>query len=242
MARRLLSLFAAVVTAALSLFVITLTANRPPGYDAARPEDRPVPGWHARHQALVAACRAGGLDVLVVGDSLTEGWDAHRDVWADRVTGRPTAFFGIGGDTTNHLLWRLAHGELDGPPPKLVVVLIGTNNPWPSDDPGNNAAGVLAVVGRVRARVPSAKVLLLGLPPRERDPDAVSRRRFTALNALLAARVEPPAVYRDIGRALLEPDGRLSEAVSDDGTHFTRRGYERWADALGPVVRELLGE
>lgn len=199
--------------------------------------------WRTRHAEFVAAKRATDFDVICLGDSLTWGWDDHRDLWAERVTARPTAFFAIGGDTTNSLLWRVDHGELDGPPPKLVVVLIGTNNRWVKDDAEDIAGGIAAVVARVRVRVPTAKVLLLGMLPQGHRPGDSGRRLFAAVNQLLMPLDDGRFVFvRDVGGCLLEPDGELTTDTSEDGTHLTRAGYERLAVALGPELRTLLGE
>jgi beta-glucosidase len=209
---------------------------------ARTPRPRDLPDWQQRHAGFVAAAR-DRHDVICLGDSITREWADHRALWAARVTRRPTAFFAIDGDTTCNLLWRIDHGELDGPPPRLVVVLVGTNNRLEHPDAADIADGIRAVVERVRAKVPTAKVLLLGVLPHGRAADGESRRLIADVNDRIAGLADGAnVVYRDFGGRLLDPDGTLSEAVSHDGTHLTRAGYERWANALGPVVRELLGE
>ena len=242
MSRRLLGLVLALIAATAVLAGVWWL--RPgPRITGVVPAAGDFPDWHRHHAGFVAASHAGTLEVVVLGDSISRGWEDHRDVWAERVTGRPTGFFAINGDTTNHLLWRLDHGELDGPPPKLVVVLIGANNWMVNGDPADVAAGVAAVVGRVRARAPTARVLVLGILPQEREPTGRYRTLFAAANARLAALGDDRRVFvRDPGVSLLEPDGTLSERVSDDGLHLTRAGYLRLADALGPVVRTILDE
>jgi lysophospholipase L1-like esterase len=143
--------------------------------------------WRARHAEFIADSQNGGYDVLCLGDSLTRGWDDHRDVWAERVTGKRTAFHAIGGETTNGLLWRLEHGETDALDPKLVVVLIGTNNRGVKDDPDDIAGGVAAVIGRIRERLPRTQILVLGLLPQGRTPHGASRRLFAEVNLRLQA-------------------------------------------------------
>ena len=122
----------------------------------------------------------------------------------------------------------------------LVVLLIGTNNRWVKDDPADIALGIAAVVERVREQLPAAKVLVLGILPQGRAADASSRRVFAGVNCRLVDLDGGPVTVRDVGGCLLEPDGTLSSAISTDGTHLTRAGYVRLADALGPLVRELL--
>lgn len=223
------------LTARLNRPVVVVTGRVPAS------SDHPV--WRQRHAEFVAASRAGNLDVICLGDSLTWGWDDHRDLWAARVTPRPTGFFAIGGDTTSHILWRVENGELDGPPPKLVWVMAGTNNRWLVDDPDDIAESVGEIVRRVRAKVPTAKVLVLGVFPQGARPSASSRAMFAEVNRRLPALADGKAVFfRDIGGCLLEPDGTLSDEVSYDETHLTRVGHERLAEALRPILRELLGD
>lgn len=246
--RRQPSFLLAVVVILLAILVpavwkVVERLNRPVGPTTGGepwPGDEPV--WHTRHAEFIADSQNGGYDVVCLGDSLTWGWDDHRDVWAERVTRRRTTFHAIGGETTNGLLWRIDHGELDGLDPKLVVLLIGSNNRWVKDDPDDIAGGVAAVVGRLRERLPRANVLLLGLLPQGWTADASSRPVFAEVNRRLAAFDSGPVSVRDVGGCLLEPDGRLSQATSTDGTHLSRGGYERLADALGPLVRERVGD
>jgi lysophospholipase L1-like esterase len=236
--RGLFVLLAVVLVAAVG---VALRLNRPAGPESGGvPWPADDPAWRRRHAEFVADSQTGGYDVLCLGDSLTWGWDDHRDVWAERVTPRRTAFHAVGGETTNGLLWRIEHGELDGLDPKLVVLLIGTNNRWVKDDPADIAGGVAAVLGRLRERLPRAKVLVLGLLPQGRNASDSSRRVFAEVNRQLVAFDGGPVSVRDVGGCLLEPDGRLTAEVSHDGTHLTRHGYERLADALGPLVRERI--
>lgn len=247
MTRRRLSLIVSlvlVVGGAVAIAVgVSVRMKSPTGPESGSvpwPSDEPI--WQTRHAEFIADSQNGGYDVLCLGDSLTWGWDDHRDVWAERVTRRRTAFHAIGNETTNGLLWRIEHGETDGLDPKLVVVLIGTNNRWVKDDPEDIAGGVAAVIGRVRERLPRAEVLVLGLLPQGRSANVESRRVFSDVNRRLAAFDGGPVAVRDVGGCLLEPDGALSEATSPDGTHLSREGYTRLADALGPLVRERVGD
>jgi beta-glucosidase len=227
----------------LALLLLLVADHAPP---AAGPltGTTPVPGdapnWLERHADFVAAV-ARGPAVVALGDSLAWGWDDHPDLWAT-VTPAPTLFAAIGGDATNQLLWRLDHGALTGPPPRLVVVQVGTNNRWVNDDPADIVAGIVAVVGRVRRRQPASRVLVVGILPQGRHPDGSSRRVFAAVNRRLPQLADGRVAVCDVGDCLLEADGTLSEAVSPDGTHLSRQGYERLAAALGPAVRAGLAD
>ena len=85
--------------------------------------------WPARHEGFVAQTKSGGIDLLFMGDSITDGWRTRgSNVWHKFYEPRHAANFGIGGDRTQHVLWRIKHGELTGIKPKVTVLMIGTNN------------------------------------------------------------------------------------------------------------------
>jgi lysophospholipase L1-like esterase len=79
---------------------------------------------------------------------------------------------GISGDFTDHILWRLKHGNLAGPPPKAVILLIGTNDLAAHRSPELTADGVRANLMLFRERPPEARILLPRLLPREQFPDS----------------------------------------------------------------------
>ena len=151
--------------------------------------------------------------------------------------------FATSHDTTSNLLWRLDHGELDGVSPKVVVVLIGTNNRKDTTQTAEDVAkGIEAVVNRIKAKQPAAKILLLGILPQGRRTSDSGRLMFDRVNALIAKLSDGETVfYRDHGPALLDADGRLTTEVSPDGTHLTRLGYERWAGVLDDDLRKVMG-
>ncbi|MGH7995417.1 MAG: GDSL-type esterase/lipase family protein [Opitutaceae bacterium] len=218
----------------------------------------PVPRdaqWMKRHDRFVARAHRGDVNVLFLGDSITDMWrDATsggaargKAVWERDFAPLGAANFGIGGDRTQHLLWRLEHGELDGISPKVVVLLIGTNNlsishetHRPRNTVKETAAGVKAVVHEILRRLPSSKILLLGLFPR-RDRWAPAPEAIAALNRRIAKLADGRRiVYLDIGSKFLEPDGTLSRTIMPDLLHPDARGYEIWANAIrGPLAKLL---
>ena len=199
--------------------------------------------FRTRHEEFLAEGRSKKFDVVCLGDSLTWGWDDHRELWKQEVTPKPTAFWAIGGDATNQLLWRIEHGELDGQSPQLIILLIGTNNPWVKYEVEDVAQSIDVVVQKVQAKCPASKLLLLGLFPQGYERLDKNRVLFDKVNHRLPAVATSRGVeYRNPGKALLEPDGVLSTTISYDGTHLTELGYRRFAEALGPIVRELLKE
>ncbi len=198
--------------------------------------------WLERHAAFLRG-RPARVDLLFVGDSITEGWLADgRATWDRAYAPRHPFNLGISGDETQHVLWRLDHGEIDGLYPKAVVLLIGTNNLGNGGHtPGQTAAGVAAVVDRLRAKLPASPVLLLGVLPRGADADDPLRRATLAVNHLIAPLGQRPGVtYLDLGDRFLRPDGVLPTAVMPDALHLSPAAYQTWAGAMEPTLATLL--
>ena len=208
---------------------------------------RPVPkteteNWMPQHEANVALARKGGIDVLFIGDSLTKCWAREgRDVWTACFEPLKAANFGISGDCTQHVLWRLQNGEVENLHPKAVILLIGTNNISKGDSPADIAWAVGAIIGEIRQRLPGSRILLLGVLPRRELPDHPDRETIRAINSILPRLQDGNHVtYLDFGDKLLQPDGRLTKQVTKDFTHLTGTGYEMFAEAILPAVESLL--
>ena len=240
------------ITSLLLLTMLSASTTLLRATDAATPEPRTVDyewmsvaTWKEKHAADVAIAQKDGMDLLFVGDSITEGWEwGDGEHWKKHFAPLGAANFGVGGDTTQNLLWRLDNGDVGALKPKVVVVLIGTNNLGRENATAAEAArGVEAVVTKLRAAFPEAKIVLHGIFPCDYSPKAEVRQRVKAVNSLLARLdgLDGKVVFRDIGPIFLEPDGSILPAVSPDGLHLTPEGYRRWASVLAPLARELLG-
>lgn len=188
-------------------------------------------GWLEKHQALVNKARKGGVRIAFFGDSITEAMDP---VELAKYFSEGSKNFGIGGDCTQHLIWRLENGELDfsSSVPELFILLIGTNNL--STCPGHEAstdqelvAGVKACVDCIRKKIPSARVLVLGILPRGLTPDDKTRQRVDSINPKLKTLADSKKVFfADLGKELLEHDGTLSYSTMPDLLHPSQeRGY-----------------
>jgi beta-glucosidase len=207
-----------------------------------------VDWWRPRHEAKLAEVRAHReagrrVDLVFLGDSITQGWEKEgQAAWAQHFARHNAVALGFGGDRTENLLWRLQHGELDGMAPRAIVMLIGTNNTGERlEDPALTLAGIRANLDEIRRRQPQAKVLLLGLFPRDEKPDGLLRRHNARINALLPALADGrQVVFLDIGPALTQPDGTLSRDILPDWLHLSPAGYERWARSLAPVLSQWL--
>ncbi|WP_170841891.1 GDSL-type esterase/lipase family protein [Sphingomonas gellani] len=196
----------------------------------------------ARKDRLI---RTGGTNLIFVGDSITDAWrsDPQREIFEDYFGRYRPYNIGIGGDETQHVLWRINHGELDGLKPKLVVLMIGTNNLANANrmSPAETADGVAAVVEAIRAKLPGSKILLLGIFPRANRSDDPLRRAVNATNAIIAGLQDRKTVYyTDIGSKFLDADGTLPGNIMPDYLHPNAKGYQIWADAVKAQVDGLV--
>lgn len=236
----------------LLLAMLSSPTNALRAEDAATPAPRSIDyewmsiaTWQKMHDEDVAIAAKGGVDVLFVGDSITEGWEWNEgEHWKKHFVPLHVANFGIGGDKTQNVLWRLDHGSVGVLQPKVVVLLIGTNNFGHDNAAAADVArGVEAVVAKLRAAFPAAKLIVHGVFPCDPSPKAEIRGRVAAVNAQLRNLDgrDGQVLFRDVGPLFLEADGSISPAVMPDGLHLSPEGYRRWASVLAPLVRELLG-
>lgn len=238
------------ITRILCLALVLACAGGSPAFGGRATEAFPRGGgypwmslaaWYRFHADDVEVAEKGDVDLLFVGDSITEGWD-NQALWRETFVPLKSANFGIGGDTTSNVLWRLQHGAAGKLAPKAVVLLIGTNNfHFNKDQPADVVDGVKAVVASLRERFPAARILVLEIFPRDELPTGESRLKVEAVNAHLPALADGQHVFvRDIGSVFLEPDGRISREIMPDFLHLSPEGYRRWAEAILPIVRPWL--
>jgi lysophospholipase L1-like esterase len=200
------------------------------------------PNWVKRHEGFVEIAKKGDVDLLFLGDSITDGWRSRgKDVWDKTYGSLKAANFGIGGDQTQHVLWRLQNGELDGIKPKLAVLMIGTNNLRGNTDE-EIVDGIKAIIAELHKHTPETKLLLLGIFPRGMKADDPNRGRLKHINSIIAGLDDGGKTikYLDIGDKFLEADGTLPKTIMPDALHPNAKGYEIWADAIAMPVQELL--
>jgi lysophospholipase L1-like esterase len=198
-------------------------------------------GFMAAHARFVEIAKQNTARVLFLGDSITAGWGAKKQIWDEAFGKYSPANFGIGGDRTQHVLWRITNGEFDGFTPKTVVLMIGTNNSG-TDSAEDIAAGVTKIVETIRQKSPGTKVLLLAVFPRGEmvAPNPV-REKLAAVNATIAKLDDGKSVhYLDIGTKFLEANGTLTREVMPDLLHLSEKGYQIWADAISPTLAKLM--
>ena len=224
---------------AVLLFLAACAAPRP--HHAAT-----IPAEHveaaARNAALADRARTSDAPVVFLGDSITEGWEnAGKKAWADGIAPFGALDLGVGGDRTEHLLWRLQTGAYDHVPVRVAVILIGTNNLGTGQTPEMTAEGVAAVVDDVMVRWPKCQVLLLAIFPRGARPDDPLRLAVSQTNPLLRDIANRDRVtWLDLGGLFLAPDGMLPPAIMPDALHLSEDGYGMEAVALKQPLTRML--
>jgi lysophospholipase L1-like esterase len=220
--------------------------------------DRPAPradqNSQIAHEQLLAKAKQGRIDVYFEGDSITRRWGATDypqllENWKKNFFGWNAADFGWGADRVENILWRLENGELDGINPKVIVLLAGTNNVGGRVPSGGADAlvedvtkGLHAVLEIMLAKAPDATIVLMGIFPRNDGMEVGPE--IDAINANLAGMADGRKIrYLNINDRLADANGKLHEGMmnANDKLHPTVEGYQVWADALKPVLTELLG-
>jgi len=207
---------------------------------------KPVPrqgGWMTRHQSFNKRVAEGNVDLVFIGDSITQGWEGGgKEVWATFYGKRNAVNLGIGGDRTQHVIWRLDHDNVKNISPKAAVVMIGTNNSG-SNTPEQIAEGVAAIVKQLRTKLPKTQVLLLAVFPRGPDKNDKRRQVNEKTNEIFKKLADGKIVhYLDIGPKFLQDDGTLTREIMPDLLHLSKKGYAIWAESIEPTLKTLLGE
>lgn len=215
-----------------------------PLHSAVSPAPRGDDWWKGRAERLNQSVKeTPDTELLFIGDSITQGWEgAGARTWQERYAPRKAVNLGIGGDRTQHVLWRLDNGNLEGIHPKAAVVMIGTNNSNGIDNTaGQIIDGVTAIVQRLRSALPDTRVLLLGIFPRGENINE-QRGKILQINQVLAKLDDGDHVhYLDIGHHFVTSQGLIPQDIMPDFLHLSEKGYQLWADAIAPKLNELLG-
>ncbi|MCX8497305.1 MAG: GDSL-type esterase/lipase family protein [Akkermansiaceae bacterium] len=217
-----------------------------PEVQASNSATLPVPnekaGWLRRHDSINERAAQGNVDLIYLGDSIVQNFEKQgRDVWNRYYSHRNALNLGISGDRTQHLLWRLDHGNVDGISPKLAIVMIGQNNG------GHNTAseiadGITAVVQRLKSKLPDTKILLLGIFQRREKPTP-ERSVLDEANSKIATLADDDKVfYMNINSIFLRSDGTIPSELMPDFEHPSPHGHRVWAEAIESKVAELMGD
>jgi lysophospholipase L1-like esterase len=213
------------------------------------------PGTEKRHESFNVISTKGEAQLVFLGDSITHGWEGKgKAVWEKHWAPLKAANFGIGGDRTEHVLWRLEHGNFDGLRPKAIVLMIGTNNTGHQGRPQKEldgavyqcsaeqtAEGIKAILAQLQQKCPDAKILVLGIFPRGANKEDKFRQQNEATNAIIKGYADGQKVFfLDVGAKFLESDGTLSKTIMPDLLHPNEKGYEIWTDAIKADVQAML--
>ena len=211
------------------------------------------PAFYTLHDEFLARGKSGPIGVLFLGDSITERWKQVPHIWEHYFDKYQPANFGISGDRTHNVIWRIENGELDGIKPRVVVLMLGTNN-----TDVHNAEQIAAadekIIGMIRKKIPGAKVLLLAIFPRDARKNAdgliieanvadVAKRAETIdkANVLLAKLDDGKQVrFLNINHVFLGRDGRIPWTIMPDQVHLSPAGYQLWAEAIDKPLAEMM--
>jgi beta-glucosidase len=215
--------------------------------------------WMPRHQAVVDRVKQGKVDLIMIGDSITHGWEnPGKQMWDKYYAPRNAVNMGFSGDSTQHVLWRLQNGEIENIKPKLAVIMIGTNN---SNDLNTSAEqianGIKAIVCQLRTKLPETKILILAIFPRgsaeqmkDKKSDAVLNPQWAKNNeaSMLASKIADNKMifYLDINKKFLKEQlykkSVLTREIMPDLLHPNEKGYQIWAETMEPTIVKLMGE
>jgi lysophospholipase L1-like esterase len=241
--KKFFALLLPVLVASVCLAQETNSQKAPVKNPATTPVTRGNPtNWMTRHEGFVKQAQAGGIDLLFMGDSITDNWRSRgKNVWDKTYGPRHAANFGIGGDRTQHVIWRIEHGELDGISPKVIVLMIGTNN-GSSDSADQISEGVEKIVSDMREKCPKSKILLLAIFPRNRAADKPEAlETLHKVNERIAKLDDGKMItFLDINKVFLGPDGKVPAEIMPDFLHPNEHGYQLWADAMEPTLKKML--
>jgi len=206
------------------------------------PDGKIQAGFQKSHDSFVEIAKKGEAQVVFLGDSITAGWNGQKALFEKEYAQYKAANFGIGGDRTQHVLWRVENGEFEGIKPKVVVLMIGTNNSGVGDNSVEQiAAGIKNIITAIHKRTPDTKVLLLAIFPRGAgETGNPGRTKNKAVNEIIAKFHDGKKVhYFDIGAKFLAADGTLSKEIMPDQLHLNAKGYQIEADAIREKLAEL---
>ena len=199
--------------------------------------------WKNRYEEKLAQAKNGDIDVIFLGDSITHFWDG-RSQFKKYYGDRKVLNIGFSGDRTEHVLWRLDEGCTDGLSPKMIMMMIGTNNiGHGTSTPAQAVDGIRAILDRLKKKHPDAKILLLAVFPRDEKPDGHLRLKANEINAALPALADGEnVVFLDLSEKFLQADGVMSREIMPDFLHPGDAGYEIWAQAVEPFFAKWVGK
>jgi beta-glucosidase len=230
-----------IISISLALFAV----HHAEGSDGGRTAENavtPTMLYEGRLQQFSARVKEGPVGLLFLGDSIVDQWPKFgHDTW-EKFSSYQPADFGIGQYCTEHELWLITHGALNGIDPKAVVILIGTNNIGNThgEHPEWVAAGIKAILATVRGKLPNAQILLIGLLPRD-VPGSPLREKIEAVNGIIRNYDDGKTIhFLNFGSKYLDANGEIPLDFMPDRLHPNAKGYQIWYDAMLPALQQLM--
>jgi len=215
---------------------------------AAVPVEGYSPDRHAEKLALIAKEK---YDLIMIGNSITNNFEKpeYQPVWKQFFSPRKALNLGYSGYRTENLLWNIQNGELNGQSPKVIVLEIGTNNIDEKNYPTRHTAaqlagGMEAIVKLVLQKCPDSKVIVMRcFPGCYGGPNPTSHRVILERASDLVSRFADGkrVFYCDVNHVFLNMDGSISHEMMPDWLHPSPEGAKRWAQAMEPLLSELMG-
>ena len=206
------------------------------------------PAFFEKHAAFLKRANEGPVGVVFIGDSITQGWGKFPEIWEKAWGKYQPANFGIGGDRTQHVIWRIEEGELDKISPKVAVLMIGTNNTM-DDSAKDIAKANRKIVSMIQDKLPNTKILLLAVFPRGprsmrggvADPWEMRMDKIRAINADMTKLDNGKSIrFLDLGPKFTSADGTIAHAIMPDQLHLSAAGYEIWVEGMAPLLEEMM--
>jgi beta-glucosidase len=230
------------------LFAVSVQAQN----KALDPVDRKDDWWVKRHAESVEKMNEGNIDLLLIGDSITHGWEDQPELYEKFFGEYKKINLGFSGDQTAHVLWRLDHLPLDKISPKAAMILIGTNNIGHQDGttPKEAAEGIVAIVEKLQKQYPKIRIIVMKVFPRDEKPEGEYREKVNKLNVALHEQLSknaqtfdyvkrtPNTLSVDITHAFLVEDGTLSKRILPDFLHLSEEGYELWGNHAAQTIKK----
>ena len=228
----------------LPLFLVGSALHAKDMHSAVDAIPRTDRGWKERQDVLNKRAEEAGekAQVIFVGDSITQGWEGDgKEIWSKHFAKYNAVNLGIGGDRTQHVLWRLENGNLKGLKPKAAVVMIGTNNSNGEDNtPAQIADGVTAIVRKLREKLPSTKILLLAIFPRGENFNN-QRGKILQVNQVLQKLADGKTIlWVDFGHKFVTEEGRIPRELMPDYLHLSPPAYDIWAESIDPLLEKII--
>ena len=203
--------------------------------------------WEGFSQRIANEAKAANPRVVFIGDSITQGWSSEGLAeWNTRFKPLPSVNFGMGGDRTQNILWRVQHGAFNGISPDLIVLNIGVNNIWTEVQVCGTekvAEGIFEVIHSIHKANPMAKILVVAILPTQELPDNPLRAYLSEINQLTQSNLSSLGSqfsFVDIGGCFLNDNGTIKNTVMTDFCHLSAEGYRIYADSIEPIITSLL--